>query len=98
MVAGKVFGESELVCDAIWWHTTGKPNMTLLEKIIYLADYMEPNRDFPGVELLRTLCREDLDAALQEGLRMSLENLRRRGQPIDENSMAAWQYLSTRGE
>ena len=98
VVAGEVFGESEAVCQAIWWHTTGKADMALLDKIIYLADYMEPNRDFPGVEQLRALCRVDLDAALRTGLEMSLESLRRRGQPIDENSMAAWQYLSTRGE
>ncbi len=38
----------DAVYEAIRWHTTGKPDMTLLEKIIYLADYIEPNRDFPG--------------------------------------------------
>lgn len=93
-VAERVFRESPAVCEAIRWHTTGKPQMRLLEKIIYLADYMEPNRDFPGVEHLRALSCKDLDAALLLGLEMSLEILRRRGQPIDENSMAAWQYLA----
>lgn len=93
-VAAQVFGESEAVCEAIRWHTTGRASMALLEKILYLADYMEPNRDFAGVERLRTLAEADLDAALLEGLTMSIEILKRRGQPIDENSMAAWQYLA----
>ena len=93
-VAERVFGEESAVCEAIRWHTTGKPDMCLLEKIIYLADYMEPNRDFPGVERLRALAFADLDTALMLGFEMTLEILRRRGQPIDDNSMAAWQYLS----
>ncbi len=95
IVAKEVFGESETVCDAICWHTTGKAAMTVEEKILYLADYMEPTRDFPGVEILRQQVREDLDAAMLTGLTMSLDSLRSRKQPIDENSMAAWQYLAT---
>lgn len=98
LVAREIFGECKTVCDAIEWHTTGRENMTTEEKIIYLADYMEPNRDFPGVERLRELVWTNLDAALLEGLRMSLEILRRRGQPIDEHSMAAWKYLDNREE
>ena len=45
-----MFGVDDAVYRAIYWHTTGHPNMTKLEKIIYLADYIEPSRDFPGVE------------------------------------------------
>ncbi len=93
-VAEHVFGENERVCDAIYWHTTGKADMTLLEKIIYIADYMEPNRDFPGVEVLRELVGKDLDAALLEGFRMSLELLKSRGKVIDPNSLQAWEYLA----
>ena len=44
-------------------HTTGRPGMSLLEKIIYIADYMEPNRDFPGVEELR---KEEIDERNQD--------------------------------
>lgn len=47
-VARDIFGVKDAVYEAIRWHTTGKPDMTLLEKVIYLADYIEPNRDFPG--------------------------------------------------
>lgn len=71
------FGVSEEISQAIRWHTTGKPDMSVLEKIIYLADYIEPTRDFDGVERLRELAYEDLDKALAQGLEMSLEELRR---------------------
>ena len=63
-VAEHVFGENPAVCEAIRWHTSGRANMSTLEKIIYVADYMEPNRDFPGVKELRKLAYSDLDAAL----------------------------------
>lgn len=58
------FGVSDRVRDAIMWHTTGKAGMALLEKIIWLADYIEPNRTTPGVEEVRALAFENLDAAL----------------------------------
>lgn len=93
-VAKHIFGENDAVCDAIYWHTTGRADMKLLEKIIYIADYMEPNRDFEGVELLRSLVWNDLDAALLEGFRMSLDLLKRRGKVIDPNSLQAWEYLA----
>ena len=81
-IAREVFGEPEEVCRAIFWHTTGKAGMTLLEKIIYLADYMEPNRDFEGVEELRRLAYTDLDRAVLMGFEMSVEEMRQRGNPI----------------
>ena len=54
-VARHVYGVSDDIYEAIFWHTTGKAGMTLLEKLLYVADYMEPTRDFPGVERLRAL-------------------------------------------
>lgn len=81
--------------SAICWHTTGKPDMTLLQKILYLADYMEPNRDFPGVERLRALAQHDLDEAVLLGLEMSLDLLTETGQPIDVNSRAARDFLKS---
>ena len=94
-VAGAVFGESAAVQSAICWHTTGKPDMTLLQKILYLADYMEPNRDFPGVERLRALAQHDLDEAVLLGLEMSLDLLTETRQPIDVNSRAARDFLKS---
>ncbi|MBC8061106.1 MAG: bis(5'-nucleosyl)-tetraphosphatase (symmetrical) YqeK [Clostridiaceae bacterium] len=52
------------ILNAITYHTTGRGNMTSLEKIIYLADFIEPNRNFPGVEVLRDLAFKDLEKAL----------------------------------
>jgi predicted HD superfamily hydrolase involved in NAD metabolism len=55
--------EDDEILNAIRFHTTGKAKMTLLEKIIYLADYIEPNRNFNGVETLRKVALSDLDQA-----------------------------------
>lgn len=74
-MARRLFNVSDEVYNAIRWHTTGKPDMTLLEKIIYIADYIEPNRDFDGVDKLRELAYEDIDEAMLLGLRMSLEDI-----------------------
>lgn len=78
-VARDLFNVSDEVYEAIRWHTTGKPDMSLMEKIIYMADYIEPNRDFPGVEELRRLAYVNLDAAMELGLEMSLEDIRSYG-------------------
>ena len=66
LVAQRIFGENKAVVSAIECHTTGKADMNLLEKIIYVADYMEPCRNFPGVEKLRELAFSDIDAALRQ--------------------------------
>ena len=86
------FGCAPEVVSAICWHTTGKRAMTLLEKIIYMADYMEPTRDFEGVERLRQLAYEDLDAAMALGLSMSLAEIRRYGNIPHPNSVNALRY------
>jgi len=93
LVAERIFGENEKVVAAIASHTTGKGNMTTLEKIIYVADYMEPNRDFPGVEELRRLAYEDLDKALKLGLMMTIKLLQEQGKEISPESRQALQSL-----
>ena len=92
-VARDVFGECETVWRAILWHTTGKGNMTKMEKILYLADYIEPNRDFEGVELLRTLAQQDLDLAMLRAFEMSVELLEAKGRPVDPYSLQARDML-----
>ena len=89
LVAKRIFGENDAVVSAIEHHTTGKADMNLLEKIIYVADYMEPNRDFPGVEKLRELAFSDIDAALKLGLEMTLEHLKRQGAEVSPASRDA---------
>ena len=94
LVAERIFGENRAVVDAIRHHTTGKADMCLLEKIIYVADYLEPNRDFPGVEDLRKLAFSDLDGALKFGLEMTLEHLKRQGSEVSPESRSALAYLN----
>lgn len=95
-VARHVFGENDAVFEAICWHTTGKADMSKLEKIIYLADYVEPNRDFEGVLPLRELAYRDLDAAMLLGLQMTVEQLKARKLKINEHSLAALCFLQER--
>lgn len=92
-VAKYVFGESEEVVRAIYWHTTGKADMSLMEKIIYLADYMEPTRNFPGVEELRTLAFQNLDRGLLMGFEMCIEELIRENKSLSTESVEARDYL-----
>ncbi len=93
LVAERIFGENEAVVSAIECHTTGKADMNLLEKIIYVADYMEPCRNFPGVEKLRELAFADMDAALKLGLEMTLEHLARQGADVSPESREALAWL-----
>ena len=94
LVAERVFGENPAVVSAIESHTTGKAGMNLLETIIYVADYMEPNRDFPGVETLRELAYTDITAALKLGLNMTLEHLARQGNEVSPESREALAWLN----
>jgi nicotinate-nucleotide adenylyltransferase len=94
LVAERIFGENKAVVEAIECHTTGKADMNLLEKIIYVADYMEPNRNFPGVENLRQLAFTDMDAALKLGLEMTLEHLNRQGNEVSPESREALAWLN----
>nr|WP_326127036.1 nicotinate (nicotinamide) nucleotide adenylyltransferase [uncultured Oscillibacter sp.] len=92
-IARDVFGVDDEIYSAIWWHTTGHAGMTLLEKIIYLADYIEPSRDFPGVDRLRRVCYEDLDRGLLTGLEMSVEEMRGMGNPVHHATLEARDFL-----
>ena len=94
LVAERIFGENEAVVSAIECHTTGKADMNLLEKIIYVADYMEPCRNFPGVEKLRELAYTDMDAALKLGLNMTLEHLANQGAEVSPESREALAWLN----
>ncbi|GGA36878.1 hypothetical protein GCM10007416_07300 [Kroppenstedtia guangzhouensis] len=81
--------EDEGVLDAIRYHTTGRPHMSLLDKVIFLADYIEPGRQFPGVEEVRELARKDLDQAVLKSLDNTLVFLIQRGQKVYPLTVAA---------
>jgi hypothetical protein len=67
--------------------------MTTLEKVIYLADYMEPSRDFEGVETLRALAEKSLDAAVALGLEMTVREMDERALPVHPNTLKASEWL-----
>ena len=92
-IARDVFGVDDDIYSAIWYHTTGHAGMTKLEKIIYLADYIEPSRDFPGVDKLRKVCYEDLDRGLLMGLEMTIEEMTSMGNPVHHATIEAREAL-----
>lgn len=88
-IARREFGAPEAVASAIRWHTTGRAGMSRLEKIVYMADYIEPNRNFPGVDELRKLAYTDLDAAMRLGFEMSIEDVKSYGNPVHPDTLRA---------
>ena len=83
----------EEILDAIRWHTTGKKNMSILTKIIYIADMIEPNRDFNGVEDIRKITFENLDMGVYCGLTQSIEFLLAKNLLIDQETIGARNYF-----
>ena len=85
--------EDEEIIGAILVHTTGKPNMNLLDKILYVADYIEPGRDkAPNLDEIRAIAFTDLDAALRRILEDTITHLKEQNGPIDDMSCRAWEY------
>lgn len=85
--------EDEEILDSIRWHTTGKENMSILTKIIYIADMIEPNRNFNGIEELRKITFDNLDAGVYSGLTHNIEFLLTKNLLIDENTIKARNYF-----
>lgn len=92
-LAKYIFGQEEEVFQAILYHTTGRADMTLEQKILYLADYMEPNRDFPEVNEMRRLAYENLDQAVLMGVRLSIEEMMERNRIVHPNTLGAEKTL-----
>ena len=84
--------EDEEILSAIRCHTTGKADMSLLDKIIYLADMTSAERDWPGVDELRKLEMQDLDRALCDALKRSIDFVEEKGGTLDPESVAAYEY------
>lgn len=85
----------ERILSAIESHTTGKPNMSLLDKIIYIADYMEPGRDAaPNLQKVRKLAFLHLDECLYVILKDSLDYLKTIGKPVDPMTELTFQYYN----
>ena len=92
-IARTLFGECEAVCSAITYHTTGKTDMTTLEKIIYLADMIEPNRTYPGVDTIRAAAEESLDGGVLLALERTICYLQEEGFAVCEDSVRARDFL-----
>lgn len=96
---GACFAQTEFgiydaeILDAIKYHTTAKADMSILTKIIYIADYIEPNRSFDGVDELRELAYKDIDAAILMGLDFTIEELLQEKKMFHPDTVHARNYL-----
>ncbi|KKB72804.1 MULTISPECIES: bis(5'-nucleosyl)-tetraphosphatase (symmetrical) YqeK [Bacillus] len=97
--AGAVLVKTEVgiadedILSAIRYHTSGRPGMTLLEKVIYVADYIEPGRRFPGVDEVRVLVEENLDLALIQALKNTITFLMTKNQAVFPDTLATYNAL-----
>ncbi|MBR1703283.1 MAG: bis(5'-nucleosyl)-tetraphosphatase (symmetrical) YqeK [Lachnospiraceae bacterium] len=86
--------DRDVIC-AIWNHTTGRPGMSLLEKIVFVADYIEPGRNrAENLAQIRTLAFKDLDAAVRQILEDTLHYLETKGGEIDPMTRETLEYYS----
>lgn len=85
--------EDKEVLEAVRWHTTGKPDMTLLEKIVFTADYIEPRRDkAEDLPIVRPLAFQDLDECIYQILKDTLAYLEDKGSFVDSMTNRAYAY------
>ena len=90
--------KDEAVLSAIACHTAGKPGMSKLDKILYLADMSSAERDWPGVNKLRKLERKDLDAAMLMALKQTNDFVLSQDKPLDLMSKAAYDDIQAQVE
>ena len=89
------------ILSAIFWHTTGKPEMTLLEKIVFLADFLEPFRtqkSTPPLEVIRNVVFDDIDYAMELVLNSTIEYLKTTGRDIEPLSLEALEYYRRKSQ
>lgn len=100
--AKEKYGVDDLdILSAIETHTTGCPAMSKLQKIIFVADYIEPTRNYlPNIESIRKLCFEDLDQGVLATLNQILEYLKDKGEDIDQRTVDTLNYyrIALKGE
>ena len=93
IAASQYMIEDEEILSAIRSHTIGKVNMSLLEKIIFIADFIEPSRhDFPELASIRATAYEDIDKAVFMALKSTRLYLKSQGKSIDEESVKVYNY------
>lgn len=98
-IAGEIYLRKELgvtdeeVLSAVRWHTTGKEDMSLFEKIIYVADLVSEDRDYLDVNEVRQLAEENLDKTLLRGLSFTIEDNAKKYKLIHADTVKAYNYL-----
>ena len=83
----------EDVLNAVRYHTTGRAGMSLLEKIIFLADSIEPGRNYPGVEAIRETAKTDLDRACLMCLERTIDYINDKGYYLDPDTLDAREWF-----
>ncbi len=86
------------ILNAIKYHTTGRKNMSLLEKIIFMADAISDDREYNNAKYMRNLAFKDLDAGLIFGLRVTIEGLLAKNKLISLNTLDAYNYTLLKNE
>ena len=82
--------DDEEILTAVRYHTTGRASMTLMEKILYVADYISEDRDFEGVEKLRKLASQSLDSVMLECTKFTINDLLGLECPVHPDSIDAY--------
>ena len=83
----------EDILSAVRWHTTGRAGMTLLDKVLFIADFISADRDYPGVERMREKAYVSLEDAMLEGLQFTINELVENAWPVHEDSIRAYNEL-----
>lgn len=91
MFIQKEFGiDDEEIINAVRYHTTGRKNMSLLEKIVFIADFISEERDYNGVDVMREKARRSLDEAIVEGLSFTIKDLIDAGRVVHTDTLDAY--------
>src|SRR5699024_8778339 len=86
----------EEILNAIRYHTTGRVGMTTLEYIIFVADYIEPARSFPGIEEVRLMAKVNVESAARKALRNTIIFLMNQDQAVHPDSYMAYNHLTVK--
>jgi predicted HD superfamily hydrolase involved in NAD metabolism len=90
----KDFGiEDEDVLNAVRYHTTGRAGMSILEKVIFLADSIEPGRNYPGVDEIRQVAKTNLDQACLMCLERTIDYINKKGYFLDSDTLDAKEWF-----
>ena len=90
--------DDEEIIDAVRYHTTAKADLSLLSKVLYLADYTSADRDYDDVDVIRGLVNKSLDSAYLYALKYTITDLAGRGKALHPDTVAAYNQTVLNGE